>query len=174
MKQKQKNPRRKSDGTKPLPFIPLICNFTQHMPSNKYLVAIEQTEGIAVAEVLELQQDVTSVELLRRGDELVDELVVLLAAVALLAHTDVVRIVEDGLRVRADIKSHREALQDSFHNNISSTIHNKEAALATDLIGADTSASGVEGKFANRNTHAVRAQITKAKNTLTVSEDNDL
>lgn len=66
-------------------------------------VLLQQPEGVSVAEVLELNQAVLPIPAHDGLHELFDELVVLRAANAPLAQTDVERVVQHGLVVCADV-----------------------------------------------------------------------
>ncbi len=102
-----------------------------------------------IGEILELDHDAGK-SLTRRGDEFVDELVIGRAAQAPLAHTDIIGIVEQCLVVGADIKHHRQA---EFWMN--------------------AGAGGIERQLADRNTHAVGAEVAEAQDALAVGDDDE-
>ena len=110
---------------------------------------MQQTEGVRVAEVFELDAGLRE-DFLHCGEELLDHLVVRGAPQALLRQPDVERILEQRLVVRADVQRDRQALR-----------------------GMDARAGGVQGELADRDAHAVRAEIAEAEDALAVGDDDD-
>ena len=113
-------------------------------------IAIEQPRGVRLGEVLPLQQHVRPA-LRRRGDELLDEVVVFLAAHPLVPPADVERIGQPLIVVGADIEKHRQRRR-----------------------GMDAAAGGVERELADRDAHAAGALIAEAEDALAVGDDDHL
>ena len=112
-------------------------------------IFLQQPERIVAREVLELDHDAG--EKLAGGDhELLDQGVVFLAAHARLMQADIERIVEQLGVVGADVEKHRQA-------------------------GArrHARAGGIERQLADRNAHAVGAQVAEAQDALAVADDDD-
>ena len=103
-----------------------------------------------IGEVLELDQHAGESGA-RGGDELVDEFVVGRAGEPLLADADVIGVVEQSLVVGADVEHHRQA-----------------------ELGMNAGAGGVERQLADRNAHAVGAEIAEAEDALAVGDDDQL
>ena len=101
-----------------------------------------------IGEILELDHDAGE-GFARRGDEFVDELVIGSTGQALLTHTDIVGVVQQGLVVGADIQHHRQA-----------------------ELRMDAGAGGIERQFADRDTHSIGAEVAEAQDTLTVGDDD--
>jgi hypothetical protein len=89
-----------------------------------------------VGEVLKLNQ-YAGKDIARRINELIDQLVVLAAAQPVLTQTDVVRILQQLLVVRAHVQHHRQA-----------------------QLRMHAGARGIEREFAHRDAHAVGSQVT--------------
>ncbi len=102
-----------------------------------------------IGEILELDHDAGE-GLARRGDEFVDELVIGGTAQAPLAHADIVGVVQQRLVVGADIQHHRQA-----------------------ELRMDAGAGGIERQLADRNTHAVGAEVAEAEDALAVGDDDE-
>ena len=101
-----------------------------------------------VGEILELDHDAGE-SFTRRGNELVDELVIRRAAQAPLTRADIVGIVQQRFVVGADIK------------------HDRQAEL-----WMDAGAGGIKRQLADRNAHAVGAEVTEAEDALAVGDDD--
>ena len=112
-------------------------------------VALQQAERIGVGEILELDQRAGE-HLLHRRDEFLDQRVVARAAQALLPQPDVERVVAQGLVVGADVEHHRQAAP---------RMH--------------AGAPGIERELADRDAHAVRAQVAQAEDALAVGDHDD-
>ena len=117
-----------------------------------YLVAIfvQQPERRVIGEILELDQHAGE-GLARGGDEFVDEFVIGRAAQPLLAQADIIGIVQKVLVVGADVQHHRQA-----------------------ELRVDAGAGGIERELADRNAHAVGAEIAEAEDALAVGDDDEL
>ncbi len=111
-------------------------------------VLLQQPERVVVGEVLELD-DHPGEDLLRRRDELVDQLVVRGAGDALLVQADVERIGEQLLVVGAHVEHDRQALR-----------------------RVDAGAGGVERELADRDAHAVGAEVAQPEDALAVGDDD--
>ena len=103
-----------------------------------------------IGEILELDHDAGE-RLARRGDEFVDEFVIGRAGQSPLPHADIVGVVQKFFVVGADIQHHRQA---EFRMN--------------------AGAGGIERQLADRNAHAVGAEVAKAQDTLAVGDDDSL
>jgi hypothetical protein len=114
------------------------------------LVAVEQRGGIALGEILELQQDVRPAAL-DRLDEGIDELVVLFAGDARMAPPHVEGVVQQLLVVGAHVQHHRQA------------------------VGrGDAATGGVEGELADGNAHAADALIPEAQDAFAIGDHDHL
>mmetsp|Transcript_25597 Transcript_25597/g.80132 ORF Transcript_25597/g.80132 Transcript_25597/m.80132 type:complete len:512 (+) Transcript_25597:550-2085(+) len=113
------------------------------------LVLVQEAEGVLVAKVLELQQHLVAVLVARSRDELVHELIVGRAAIAVVAQPDVARVGEELLVVRANVDVHRQA-------------------------GArvDAGAGRIERQLADGDAHAIHAEVAEPEDTLAVGEDD--
>jgi hypothetical protein len=100
------------------------------------LVLAEEAEGVAVAEVLELEQHVIAELNHGGGDELLDELVVLRPSGTCVTHARVTRVVEEGLVVCADVEGDGEG-----------------------VLGVDATEGSVKTELAEGDTHACRKEI---------------
>ena len=109
----------------------------------------EEAESVVIGEILKLEEGVWEYGG-DRGDEFFDEFIISRAGEAALAEAEVKRIVEQRLVVRADINGDREA-----------------------LVGIDARACGVESEFADRDAHAIRAEVAEAEDALAVGDDDD-
>ena len=98
-------------------------------------IALEQARGVGASEIFPLQQDVRPAAL-HGGDEGVDEIVILLAAHALISPTDINRIAQAAFVVGADVEQHGEA-----------------------MLGVNAAESRVERHFADGNAHPARALV---------------
>ena len=107
-------------------------------------------ERRVVGEVLELDQHARE-NAARGGDEFVDELVIGRAGEALLPYADVIRIGQKRFIVGADVEHHRQA-----------------------ELGVDAGAGRVKRQLADRNAHAVGAEIAEAEDALAVGDDDQL
>ena len=76
--------------------------------SDLFLIVRKQLEGVGIAEVFELDEDVGPAA--GFGDEFVNELTIFRTAAALLAQTKVQRIVQIFFAVRADVEHDRQRL----------------------------------------------------------------
>jgi hypothetical protein len=112
------------------------------------LELLQDTERVAVAEVLELHNRPGEH---RRGGhhELVDDLVVGVAAQARLLQSDVERVAAQRLVVGADVERDRQA-----------------------PVGMHARARGVERQLADRDAHAVGAEIAETEDPLAVGDDD--
>ena len=107
-------------------------------------IAAQQPERIVIGEVLELHDD-TGKHVLRGGDEFLEEFVVRRARQPLLAQTEVQRIGEQRRIVGTDVEHDRQATK-----------------------RMQSGAGRVQRKLADRNAHAVRAEVAEAENALTI------
>ena len=87
----------------------------------------------------------------RRRNKFVDERVISRPAQPLLAQPDIIGIVQQRLVVGADIKHHRQA-----------------------ELGMNTGTGCIEREFADRNSHAVGAEIAEAEDPLAIGNDDQL
>ena len=117
---------------------------------NLVAIFVQQMERRVVGEVLELDQHARE-HLPRGGDELVDEVVIGLAGEPLLADADVIGVLEEGFVVGADVEHHRQA-----------------------ELGVNAGAGRVERQLADRNAHAVGAEIAEAEDAFAVGDDDQL
>ena len=113
-------------------------------------VALEQTSGIGAGEILPLQQHVRPARVDRR-DECVDEIIVVLAADALMAPADIERIGEALGIVGAGVEQDRQRRR-----------------------RMQTGAGGVERELADRDAHAARTLVAKTENALAVADHDRL
>ena len=109
-------------------------------------IALEQARRIGAGEVLPLQKNVRPAAL-DGADEGLDEIVVLLAADALVLPADVDGIVEQRLVVGADVEQHGQA-----------------------MLGGNAAERRVERHFADGNAHAARALIAEAEDAFAVAD----
>lgn len=103
----------------------------------------QQVEGGRVAKVLELEQHLRAVLGLGGVHELLHELLEALALLALLAQAHVERVREERLVVGTAVEHYGQA-----------------------HVRRHTSARRVESEFADRDAHAVHAQVTEAQDAL--------
>ena len=103
---------------------------------------------MVVAKVFELDNALRPL-LVNRLEKFLDEVVVLLTADTGVLVSEVQRIVEITFGVRADVEDNRQR-----------------------AAGINTGAGGVKGELADRNAHAVDAEVAEAENTLAVSHDD--
>ena len=113
-------------------------------------IFVQQPERRVIGEILELDQHAGE-SLARGSNEFVDEFVVSRAGQPLAAQADIIGIVQEILVVGADIQHDRQA-----------------------VLRMDTGAGRIERELADRNAHAVRAEVTEAENTLAVGDDDQL
>ena len=114
------------------------------------LVAFEKVEGVVVAEVLELDEDVGPAAA-GFGDEFLDEFVVGFARHAFLTQAEVHRIVQVFRVVRADVDGDGKR-----------------------LFRGDAGAGRVERELAAGDAHAVDTEVAEAENALAVGHDDDV
>ena len=112
-------------------------------------VLLQQVEGVAVGKVLELDEG-AGVHLLYGEHELLEQVVVHLAAQPRVAQTGVERVVEQTGVVRAQVQSHRQA-----------------------EVRVDAGTGGVQGELAHRDAHAVGAQVAQTEDAFAVGDDDD-
>ena len=103
-----------------------------------------------IGEILELDEHAGESGA-RGGDELIDEVFVSRAAEPLLWEADIIGIVEQRLIVGADVEHHRQA-----------------------ELGMNAGAGGIKRELADRNAHAVGAEVTETENALAVGDDDQL
>ncbi len=103
-----------------------------------------------IGEILELDQHAGK-GLARGGDEFVDEFVISRTAQAFLPHADIIGIVQEVFVVGADVQHHRQA-----------------------VFRVDAGAGRVKRKLADRNAHAVGAEVAEAEDALSVRDDDKL
>ena len=113
-----------------------------------FLIVRKQLEGVGIAEVLELDEDVGPAAA-GFGDEFVNELTIFRTAAALLAQTKVQRIVQIFFAVRADVENDRQRL---FRSN--------------------AGAGGIERELAAGNAHAVKSLVAQTQNAFAVRDDD--
>ncbi len=113
-------------------------------------VFFQKAEGVAVAEILELDEHAGK-KFFHRHHEFLDDRVVGLAANAFLPQAGVKRIGQQGFVVGADINRDRQALR-----------------------RMNAGAGGVKRQFADGNAHAGRAEIAEAENAFAVGDDDHL
>ena len=113
-------------------------------------IALEQARGVALGEVLPLQQHMRPA-LVDRGDEFLDEIVVVGPAHALVAPADIERIVEIFGVVGADIEQHGQRGR-----------------------RIDAAAGRIERELADGDAHAAGALVAEAEDALAVGDDDDL
>ena len=113
-------------------------------------IFVQQAEGRVIGEILELDQHAGKSRA-RRGHELVDELVIGRAGQALLAKADVIGVVEKLLVVGADVEHDRQA-----------------------KLGMNAGAGGIERELADRDAHAVGAEVAEPEDALAVGHDDQL
>jgi len=101
-----------------------------------------------IREVLELHDDARK-HLLRGLDEFLDDLVERIAGQAPLAQSDVQRVLQQGFIVRADVQHHRQA-----------------------LARVQAGAGRVQRQLADRDAHAVRAEVAEPENAFAVGDDD--
>mmetsp|Transcript_3573 Transcript_3573/g.14070 ORF Transcript_3573/g.14070 Transcript_3573/m.14070 type:complete len:388 (-) Transcript_3573:206-1369(-) len=112
-------------------------------------VLLQETESIRIAEVLELQQNLWAILVSRRGDELIDELVICFRAISRLAQAHVGRVFQQRFVVCPNVNVNRQA-----------------------VAWVDACARSVEGKLSNGNAHAIDAKISEPENALAIREHN--
>ena len=117
-----------------------------------YLVAIfvQQPERRVIGEIFELNQH-PGEGLARSNDEFVHEFVVSRASQAFLPQADIIAIIEKILVVGADVQHDRQT-----------------------VLRVDPGAGRIERKFADRDAHAVRAEVAEAKDALSVGDNDKL
>ncbi|MNJ28735.1 hypothetical protein D3C77_232820 [compost metagenome] len=115
----------------------------------RLLVAGEVVEGVGLAEVLPLQDGVGEVAL-DPGHELVDEVVVLLAANALVGLTQVHGVIQQRLVVGAHVQRYGQTAS-----------------------GMDAGPQGIEGELADGDAHAPHPLIADAEDPLAVGDHYD-
>ena len=103
-----------------------------------------------IGEILKLDQH-TREGFARRRDEFIDEVIKGLSAQALLAQADIITVVQEILIVGADVEHDRQA-----------------------IFRMDAGAGGIKRKLADRNAHAVCAEVAKAQNPFAVGDDDQL
>ena len=113
-------------------------------------IFLQQTERRVIGEVLELDQHARK-HFARGGDEFVDEVVIGRAGQPLLAEADVIGILQERFVVGADVQHHRQA---EFR------VH--------------AGAGRIKRQLADRNAHAVGAEIAEAEDALAVGDDDQL
>ena len=113
-----------------------------------FAVACQQCKGVGIGEVLELQQHAGK-HLFDGTDELFDELVIGRAGKPRHASANVEAIATNHRSVSADVERHRQATR-----------------------RRDPGARGVEGELADRNAHAVGAEIAEAEDAPAVGGDD--
>ena len=117
---------------------------------NVVTVFVKQAERGVIGKILKLDQH-TREGFARRRDEFIDEIIIGLSAHAFLAQADIITVVQKILIVGADIQ------------------HDGQA-----IFRMDAGAGGIKRKLADRNAHAVRAEIAKAQDPFTVGDDDQL
>ena len=118
--------------------------------SRPVAVAREDRGGVRGGEVLPLQQHVGHL-VLDRGDEVLDERVVVLVVDAAVAPAEVVRVVEQVGVVGADVEQDRQRPR-----------------------GVDAADEGVERELPDRDPHAADALVADAEDPLAVGHDDDV
>ena len=113
-------------------------------------IARQQPIGVADGEIFPVQQHVRPA-LAYRGDEGGDEVVVLIAAHALVLPADILRIVQMRAAVGADVENDRQSGR-----------------------RMQPGARRVERKLADRNAHAAGALVAEAEDALAVADDDGL
>jgi hypothetical protein len=109
----------------------------------------EETEGVEVSEVFELEEHVTAPFIDGSGHEFLDEFVKFWSAYTRSLRAHVVWVLQLLGGVGADIKSDWQA-----------------------HLRGDASACNVQGELSNGNTHSIDTLVTEAKNTLSISEND--
>ncbi len=115
----------------------------------RLLITGEVVEGVGLAEVLPLQHGIGEVAL-DPGHELVDEVVVLLAANALVGLAQIHGVIQQRLVVGAHVQRDGQAAG-----------------------GVDAGTQGIEGELADGDAHAAHPLITNPQDPLAVGHDND-
>ena len=113
-------------------------------------IARQQPVGVADGEIFPVQQHMRPA-LAHRGDEGGDEVVVVVAAHALVLPADIVRIVQMLAVVGADVEDDRQRRR-----------------------RMQAGAGGVERELADRDAHAAGALVAEAENALAVADDDGL
>lgn len=114
-------------------------------------VLVEEAEAVGVAKVLELEQDRLAEAALGGGDELVDELVVRVAADALVAEADVEGVFQQGLGVGTGVDADGEG-----EGRVEPAV--RRVAL----------------HFTHGDAHALDAQVAQPEHALAVGEADEL
>ena len=117
---------------------------------NLVAVFVQQAERRVIGEILELDQHAGE-DLARGGDEFVDEFVIGRAGEPLLAQADVIGIGQKRFVVGADVEHHRQA-----------------------ELRVNAGAGRVERELADRNAHAVGAEVAEAEDAFAVGDDDQL
>ena len=117
---------------------------------NLVAIFVQQTESRMIGEILELDQHAGE-RRARGGNEFVDELVIGGAAQPLLAQSDIIGIVQQRFVVGADVQ------------------HDRQAELRV-----HAGAGGIERELADRNAHAVGAEVAEAEDALAVGHHDKL
>ena len=114
------------------------------------LPTLEQFESVRILEILKLDHHIWPT-FTRGFNEFLDQSVIVVAVNALLLQTEVQRITQVAFVVGANVKRHGK-----------------------NMLRIDAGAGSVKRELADRNTHAVDAQVTQAQNALAVGHHDHL